>query len=777
MNFLHDAKERQQLAQRLRARQLSIDQGQKTAELESKKRHEDQTWKLACDVGTGTVRISWQDLPRVSDRVYSYKSTYGKDLVHLALDGVNLSSLQKIPEHCKSLRHLSLASNAIDDITGIHHLASLVTLNLLRNKLSTLPTEIGDLVYLKRLEVATNKLSQIPSSIGKLTALTHLNLESNELADLPRDFGRLKCEVLNLNYNNFVSVPDCLMSMKSLMRLSVMGNELTYLPIGLQRFTVLEELRMSRNKINVLPDSIVDVPMLRELWLDHNQLSSLPQLFHRLTKLQVLKLEGNVDMVYPSADVVAKGAEEVLRWSRNRVSRNRVEKVRNIVQSLAEVLSRIQQYEVGGDLHETVFRVVDDHFYQFPPDALWSLLLPELNKFSGGINSFPFERCEVERAIFQFQDAAGSIVKKASSAKFRKCSCVQTGRSPQPCHPSNDGWECTRPALILRMNMVYEENMVEKRRVEAEEKKIAEAVKAAEAIAKKYLTTDDGMMMVRDEAEKRMASSREVSQTSTQPTSSRSRSSFAATMLTIASSLRGSRQSFKAQRKRVEIDVMNEYIDQEVAKGTAKVMEENEKVRRIMKKWVGNSASDAFQGWRDVVQASKKQRRGKARARLRQERRNYENDVALHKLKTLELTKYDEMYDQFNDLPVWVHRDTNETLYDKPTNILTYPDMPKSLLDENGEPLTPRTIARLEASSSSEDESYASSSSQSGEDHSVLSESPREEIDESDSNPSVVELSGRDAELELAKKYVLEKRKSRILEVAAKVKGASDKIY
>lgn len=142
-----------------------------------------------------------------------------------------------------------------------------------------------------------------------------------------------------------------------------------------------------------------------------------------------------------------------------------------------------------------------------------------------------------------------------------------------------------------------------------------------------------------------------------------------------------------------------------------------------------------------------------------------------------QLTKYDEMYDQFNDLPVWVHRDTNETLYDKPTNILTYPNLPKSLLDENGEPLTPRTIARLEASSSSEDESYASSSSRSGEDHSVLSESPREEIDESDSNRSVVELSGRDAELELAKKYVLEKRKSRILEVAAKVKGASDKIY
>jgi len=804
MNFLHNAKERQQLAERLRARQRSIDQRQKNAELDSKKRQVDQTWKLACDGADGTVRISWQDLPYVSDRVYYYKSTYGKDLFHLALDGVNMSSLQKIPQQCRSLRHLSLASNAIDDINGINHLTNLVHLNLLRNNLTTLPTGIGALVNLKRLELANNKLSEIPSSIGKLTKLAHLNLESNELADLPRDFGKLKCEVLNLNYNNFVSVPDCIMSINSLQRLSVMGNELTCLPIGLQRFTVLEVLLASRNRINILPDSIVDVPMLRELWLDHNQISSLPNHFHRLTKLQVLKLEGNVDMVYPSADIVAKGAEEVLRWSRNRVSRNRVEKVRNIIQSLGEVLSQIQQYAVGGDLHETVFRVVDDHFYQFPPDALWSLLLPELNKvwnnpgiFSGGINTFPFERREVEQAMFQFQDAAGSIVKKTSSAKFRKCSCVQTGRSSLPCKPSKDGWKCTRPALLLRMNMVYEENMIEKRRIEEEEKKVADAAKAAESIAKKYLTTDDGMMMVRDEAEKRVASSRELAQQSTQHTSSHSRSSFASTISTIASSLRGNHKSFRAQLKRVEADVRKVYIEEEVAKSTAKVREENAKVRRIMKKWVGNSASDTFRSWRDLVQASKKQRRGKARARLREERRKYENDVAAYELKTLEvsslfcysfdnlkrdglafcvslpqLSKYDEMYDQFCDLPVFINRDTNETLYDKPKNTMTYPEMPSSLLDEKGEPLTPRKLALLEASSSSEDESYASSVSQSVDDHSVQSEALKENTDELSSKPDIVELSGRDAELEYAKKRVLERRKSRIVEVAAKANGS-----
>lgn len=134
------------------------------------------------------------------------------------------------------------------------------------------------------------------------------------------------------------------------------------------------------------------------------------------------------------------------------------------------------------------------------------------------------------------------------------------------------------------------------------------------------------------------------------------------------------------------------------------------------------------------------------------------------------------MYDQYSDLPVWIHRDTNETLYDKPANTLTYPERPNSLLDDKGEPLTPRTIARLEASSSSEDESYSSSSSQSGDDNSVQSDAHEENTDESATKPDIVELSGKDAELEYAKKRVLEKRRSRIVEVATKVKDVSDEI-
>ena len=123
------------------------------------------------------------------------------------------------------------------------------------------------------------------------------------------------------------------------------------------------------------------------------------------------------------------------------------------------------------------------------------------------------------------------------------------------------------------------------------------------------------------------------------------------------------------------------------------------------------------------------------------------------------------MYDQYNDLPVWVHRDSKETLYDKPTNTLEYPDIPHSLVDDNGEPLTPRTIARLEASSSSDDDEYSSSVSS----HNDATD--RVKDDDSDSTSSIHELRGLDAEVELAKQRVLEKRRSKIVEVAAMKKS------
>lgn len=488
----------------------------------------DQVWKDACEKGksNGKVRLCWLDLKQISNRIYSFRSSYGRELQELVLDGIGMiSTSERIYEHCIDLTLLSLASNHLTDITGIHSLHKLLHLNLLRNNLTRLPQSIGLLVNLTRLDVANNKLVELPNEIGQLSHLKHLNLECNELSELPISFGKLMCEVVNLNSNNFKVFPDCILVMQKLRQFSIMANELSNLPLGMGRLKRLEVFRASKNRIMILPDSLVEISNLECLWLDYNKLAALPPNFHMLQRLKVLKLEGNVDLIYPPIETVAMGVEEVLRWSMTRLETKKTAKVRRIVQSLEEVLSLVHRHRIGGDLHESLFQVNGD-CYQFPPDALWSVFIPELRKTlwsnpentpNDGIRSFEFERNAVEQALFEFRDAAGPIVKRLPNARFRRCSC----RS-QVCIPPKVGWMCTRPALLVRMKVVYENNMREKRRVQEEEKRIADAAKVAEAIARSFLATDEGMIMIHDEAEKRMNLRDQQSKDMTKTSSTRS---------------------------------------------------------------------------------------------------------------------------------------------------------------------------------------------------------------------------------------------------------------
>ena len=515
-SWVKNPRERQLLTTKLHSRYRKEKHKQEVTEAKIEWENVDRVWKDACENGksNGKIRLCWLDLRHISSRIYTFQTDYDRELEQLLLDGIGISTLEEIPKHCKNLKHLSLASNCIKDIStcNIHSLCKLSHLNLLRNHLTHLPPSIGELKNLTRLDIANNKLTELPNEFGNLSRLKRLNLESNELSELPISFGNLRCEVVNLNSNKFTVCPVCILSMPNLRQFSIMGNELGCLPSGMEKFKVLQIFRASKNRIMILPDSIVDIPSLRCLWLDYNKLSALPPNFHRLTRLKELKLEGNVDMVYPPLQKVAMGTEEILCWSRNRSEMSKTSKVRHIIQSLEEVLNQVKRYRIGGPLHESIFEVVDEQF-QFPPDALWSIFLPELsriwsnpkNSFNEGIKTFPFERREVEQALFEFRDAAGPIVKRISKARFRRCSCMQTGQSSEVCIPPKIGWMCTRPALLVRMKVAYEQNMREKRRLLAEEKRIADAAKAAETVAKSFLASEEGMIMVHEEAEKRMA--------------------------------------------------------------------------------------------------------------------------------------------------------------------------------------------------------------------------------------------------------------------------------
>ena len=65
-------------------------------------------------------------------------------------------------------------------------------LELNNNKLSSLPTEIGNLVNLQELYLRGNQLSSMPAEIGNLVNLKELYLFNNQLSSIPEEILKIK---------------------------------------------------------------------------------------------------------------------------------------------------------------------------------------------------------------------------------------------------------------------------------------------------------------------------------------------------------------------------------------------------------------------------------------------------------------------------------------------------------------------------------------------------------------------------------------------------------
>lgn len=102
-----------QMQSRMEREQLELLQFQKEI------KENDDFWKLACDNAskTGSVIVTsmkrGDESNRISPRIYNFKKEYNRPLHKLAITGCGLSSLEKIPQYCKSLVELSLASNSL----------------------------------------------------------------------------------------------------------------------------------------------------------------------------------------------------------------------------------------------------------------------------------------------------------------------------------------------------------------------------------------------------------------------------------------------------------------------------------------------------------------------------------------------------------------------------------------------------------------------------------------------------------------------------------------
>jgi leucine-rich repeat protein SHOC2 len=194
----------------------------------------------------------------------------------------------------------------------------LLSLNIADCKLGEVPTEIGELRYLRKLVLSNNPLRQLrlPAAMSTQTELYLLKVNRCELEAFPTNLPpRLKqlsadynqisslagvnggqsplLEEISLFGNHLTGFPEELLLFKHLQILDLGNNLLTSLSPVIQHLQSLQKLNLTANKLEALPVECEALTALQALYLGNNAFKQLPDVLFSLHNLQELKLDGN----------------------------------------------------------------------------------------------------------------------------------------------------------------------------------------------------------------------------------------------------------------------------------------------------------------------------------------------------------------------------------------------------------------------------------------------------------------------------------------------------
>jgi signal recognition particle receptor subunit beta len=189
-------------------------------------------------------------------------------------------------------------------------------LDLSFNKLSELPDSITRLKNLSQLDLNNNKLSELPDAIRNLQNVSTLNLWNNQLSEIPDSITRLQnLSILDLSFNKLSELPDSITRLQNLSQLDLSRNQLSEIPDSITRLQNLSRLDLSRNQLSEIPDSITRLQNLSSLYLSNNKLSEIPDSITRLQNLSELDSSGN-PLVNPPLEIASQGIEAIREYFR-----------------------------------------------------------------------------------------------------------------------------------------------------------------------------------------------------------------------------------------------------------------------------------------------------------------------------------------------------------------------------------------------------------------------------------------------------------------------------
>ena len=140
--------------------------------------------------------------------IKSYKNL--SSITSLEVKGKNIIKIHKtVFLNLINLVYIDLSDNHLLKISKNFKLfKSLKTLKLNNNKISFIPSFIGELNQLEHLSLYKNRISAIPTSIQELSKLKYFDISSNKIDNIPIEFGFLiSLNVLHIDCNYFTKIP------------------------------------------------------------------------------------------------------------------------------------------------------------------------------------------------------------------------------------------------------------------------------------------------------------------------------------------------------------------------------------------------------------------------------------------------------------------------------------------------------------------------------------------------------------------------------------------
>ncbi|XP_069079209.1 p53-induced death domain-containing protein 1 [Pleurodeles waltl] len=217
--------------------------------------------------------------------------------------------LARCPEEMQQVEFLRLSCNeepidsALESATRLTGLTSLVLKGghtrdesgaCLHGLLMDLPQEFGSLIRLAHLDLSFNSFSSLPECLTELTNLTVLLLCHNCLQGLPESLGKLKkLTVLSAMTNQIRNLPRSIGELQALQVLNISENLLESIPEELGYLKSCTEMDLSGNRLEAIPVSFANLQSLRELHLHSNQLRAVPAALASLPRLSRLDLQNN----------------------------------------------------------------------------------------------------------------------------------------------------------------------------------------------------------------------------------------------------------------------------------------------------------------------------------------------------------------------------------------------------------------------------------------------------------------------------------------------------